>query len=111
MLHLQIWHPLMLSREKIFTFYTPFYTAATSPKEGCKLVYNSHMSGYDTELDAIIDRLNVITLNVVDTHMRLEKPETPEDKADLLISVEKLTGEILELLTTTKRYVWGESEE
>ena len=73
--------------------------------------YNGHMSGFDTELDAIIDRLNVITLNVVDAHMKLEKPETAEDKADLLLTVEKLTGEILELLTTTKRYVWGESED
>lgn len=69
------------------------------------------MSGYDTDLDAILDRLNVLTLNVCDAHMRLEKPETPEDKANLLITVEKLTGEVLELLTTTKRYVWGESED
>jgi hypothetical protein len=68
------------------------------------------MSGIDRELDALLDRLNMLTLNITDAHMRLEKPETPEDKANLLITVEKLTGEVLELLSTTKRYVWGESD-
>jgi hypothetical protein len=64
-----------------------------------------------TPIRRTLDRVELCTLAIKEAHYELEDPETPDDKADLLIAVEALTYEILDLLQTTKRYVWGEEEE
>jgi hypothetical protein len=61
-----------------------------------------------TPLDRILDRVSLCTLVIQEAHEELELPETADGKADLLIAVEALTYEALDLLQTTKRYVWGE---
>lgn len=63
-----------------------------------------------TPLDRILDRVSLCTLVIQEVHEELESPETADDKADILIAVEALTYEVLDLLQTTKRYVWGDEE-
>lgn len=64
----------------------------------------------DTELpfQRIIERLELCTYAVQEAHYEIEPPTDPEQKADLLLAVEHLTTEVMELLKTTKYYVWGE---
>lgn len=58
-------------------------------------------------LEAALERLTLCTLTVQQAHYELEPPQDPEHKADLLLAVEGLTYEVLDLLKTTKAYVWG----
>ena len=61
-------------------------------------------------LKKVLDRLQLCTYAIQEAHYELEKPETPDDKADLLIAVEALAYEAIDLLETTKFYVWGPEE-
>ena len=58
----------------------------------------------------LLERLQLCTEVVQEVHLLLEQPTDPDDKADLLLTVEALTFETLDLLSTTKSYVWGEDE-
>lgn len=54
-----------------------------------------------------LERLLLCTYTIQETHYEIEKPTNPEDKADLLITVEALVFEAIDLLETTKKFVWG----
>lgn len=43
--------------------------------------------------------------------MEVEYPADPELKADLLLAVERLTGEAVDLLQTARLYAWGPDDE
>jgi hypothetical protein len=60
--------------------------------------------------ERLLERLQLCSLVVQEVHLHLEKPQDPEKKADILLAVEDLTGEILDLLKTTKYYVWGSED-
>jgi hypothetical protein len=60
--------------------------------------------------ERLLERLQLCSLVVQEVHLHLEKPQDPEKKADILLAVEDLTGEILDLLKTTKHYVWGSDD-
>jgi hypothetical protein len=60
--------------------------------------------------ERLLERLQLCSLVVQEVHLHLEKPQDPEKKADILLAVEDLTGEILDLLKTTKLYVWGSED-
>jgi hypothetical protein len=60
--------------------------------------------------ERLLERLQLCSLVVQEVHLHLEKPQDPEKKADILLAVEDLTGEILDLLKTTKYYVWGSDD-
>jgi hypothetical protein len=62
-------------------------------------------------IEAALERLSLCTLTVQQAHYELEAPTNPEEKADLLLAVEGLTYEVLDLLKTTKSYVWGLDDE
>ncbi len=62
-------------------------------------------------IEAALERLTLCTLTVQQAHYELEAPSDPEQKADLLLAVEGLTYEVLDLLKTTKAYVWGLEEQ
>ncbi len=59
-------------------------------------------------LEAIINRINLCIDVIQDIHTNLEQPETPDEKADLLIAVENLARDIYLLRKTTQSLVWGE---
>ena len=59
-------------------------------------------------LEALIERVNLCSEVVQNVHKQLEEPETPDEKADLLIAVEYLAKDVFALLLTTKDLVWGE---
>lgn len=59
-------------------------------------------------LERLLQRLQLCTEVIQEVHYLLEEPKEPDDKADLLIAVEALTFETIDLLQTTKTYVWGE---
>jgi len=59
-------------------------------------------------LSRVLSRVELCTLAIQEAHYELEQPQTPDGKADLLIAVEALTYEVLDLLQTTKTYVWGD---
>jgi hypothetical protein len=59
-------------------------------------------------LERLLERLQLCTEVIQEVHYLLEQPTEPDDKADLLIAVEALTFETIDLLQTTKTYVWGE---
>jgi hypothetical protein len=62
-------------------------------------------------LERLLERVKLCTEVIKDVHYNLEPPTDPENKADLLLLVEELTYETIELLDTTKRYVWGQEPE
>ncbi len=62
-------------------------------------------------IEAALERLTLCTLTVQQAHYELEPPNDPEHKADLLLAVEGLTYEVLDLLKTTKSYVWGPEDQ
>jgi hypothetical protein len=59
-------------------------------------------------LERLLERLQLCTEVIQEVHYLLEEPKEPDDKADLLIAVEALTFETIDLLQTTKHYVWGD---
>lgn len=62
-------------------------------------------------LDQAIQRLQLCTHVVQETHLELEEPSDPEMKADLLLASENLAYEVIDLLNTAKLYAWGPPEE
>lgn len=58
----------------------------------------------------ILERIALCSLVIEEVHLHLEQPTDPEDKADILLAVEDLTAETLDLLKTTRLYVWGPEE-
>lgn len=61
-----------------------------------------------TDFERIIERLELCRTVVSEAHTQLEVPKDSEQKADILLAVEALTHEVLDLLKTTHRYVWGD---
>jgi len=59
-------------------------------------------------LEAVLDQITLCSEFVEEIHNHLEQPQTPDEKADLLIAVEHLTKDVYKLLHTTKSLVWGE---
>jgi hypothetical protein len=57
----------------------------------------------------LLERLQLCTEVIQEVHYLLENPQDPDEKADLLIAVEALTFETIDLLQTTKAYVWGDN--
>lgn len=64
-----------------------------------------------TALDTALRRLELCTYAVQEIHTELDRPEDPEAKADLILSTEKLVGEVVDLYQTVKLYVWGPEPE
>lgn len=64
-----------------------------------------------TPLEKALSRLELCTYAIQEVHYELEKPISPDAKADLLIAVEALAYEAIDLLETTKYYVWGTRDE
>ena len=60
------------------------------------------------QLEVVLDQITLCSEFIQDIHNHLEQPETPDEKADLLIAVENLNKDIYKLLYTTKNLVWGE---
>lgn len=56
----------------------------------------------------LLERIKLCTEVVQEIHYLLEPSENSEEKADLLLAVEGLTFETLDLMQTTKHYVWGD---
>jgi hypothetical protein len=65
----------------------------------------------NNSLEHALTMLTLCSETIQKIHIELEQPDDPERKADLLLTVEDLTGEVLGLLQTTKRYVWGDTQE
>lgn len=57
-----------------------------------------------------LDRIELVTYAIKEAHYEIEPPQDPESKADLLLAVEALTLEAVDLLETTKIYVWGQPD-
>lgn len=62
-------------------------------------------------LARLLERLQLCKEVIQEVHYLVENPKDPDDKADLLLAVEALTFETLDLLQTTKYYVWGEESD
>lgn len=62
-------------------------------------------------LEIVLENLSLCSQAVQNAHFHIEPPTDPEQKADLLLAVEDLTKEVIDLLQTTKLYVWGEMDE
>jgi hypothetical protein len=64
-----------------------------------------------SELDVTLRRLELCAYAVHEIHAELLFPNDPEDKADLILSTEKLLAETIELYQTVKLAVWGPDPE
>jgi hypothetical protein len=62
-------------------------------------------------LQRALERIELCTYAIQEAHYEVEPPQDPEHKADLLIAVENLAFEAIDLLQTTKLFVWGASED
>lgn len=62
-------------------------------------------------LQRALDRIELCTYAIQEAHYEVEPPEDPEHKADLLIAVENLAFEAIDLLQTTKLFVWGRPDD
>lgn len=62
-------------------------------------------------LQRALDRIQLCTYAIQEAHYEVEPPEDPEFKADLLIAVEALALEAIDLLNTTRIFVWGSEDE
>ena len=67
------------------------------------------MASTDTRdpLRRALERIELCTYAIKEAHYEIEQPTDPEQKADLLLAVEALTLEAVDLLQTTKLFVWG----
>jgi hypothetical protein len=61
-------------------------------------------------LEIVLENLSLCSQAVQNAHYNIDPPTDPDDKADLLLAVEELTKEVIDLLQTTKLYVWGEED-
>jgi hypothetical protein len=64
-----------------------------------------------SELDVTLRRLELCAYAVQEIHAELKFPSDPEEKADLILSTEKLVAETIELYQTVKLVVWGPEPE
>lgn len=62
-------------------------------------------------LATALRRLELCAYAVQEIHTELDQPQDPEQKADLIIATEKLVGEVIDLYSTVRRYVWGEAND
>lgn len=62
-------------------------------------------------LSTTLRRLELCAYAVQEVHTQLEKPDNPEEKADLILSTERLVAEVIDFYQTVRIYVWGEQEE
>ena len=72
------------------------------------------MASYADTRDPIrraLDRIELCTYAIQEAHLEVEYPSDPELKADLLLAVERLTGEAVDLLQTARLYAWGPDDE
>jgi hypothetical protein len=58
-----------------------------------------------------LERLTLCQYAVQETHYDLEAPHDPEHKADILLATESLAVEVIDLLDTVRRIVWGSNHE
>jgi hypothetical protein len=58
-----------------------------------------------------LERIELCTYAVQEAHLEVEAPTDPELKADLLLAVERLTGEVVDLLNTARYFAWGPEDE
>lgn len=64
-----------------------------------------------TSIKVALRRLELCAYAVQEIHTEIDQPTDPEEKADLILATEKLVGEVIDLYTTVRRYVWGEEDE
>lgn len=71
------------------------------------------MTSTDTRdpLRRALERIELCTYAIKEAHYEIEPPTDAEAKADLLLAVEALTLEAVDLLQTTKLFVWGREED
>ena len=62
-------------------------------------------------LSTTLRRLELCSYAVSEIHLQLQRPDNPEEKADLILQTESLVAETLDLYQTVRRYVWGDNEE
>jgi hypothetical protein len=62
-------------------------------------------------LQRALERLELCQYAVQETHYELETPYDPEHKADILLATESLAIEVIDLLDTVRRMVWGRDHE
>lgn len=62
-------------------------------------------------LQRALERIELCTYAIQEAHFEVEPPNDPEHKADLLIAVEALALEAMDLLHTTRVYVWGNDDD
>ena len=65
------------------------------------------------EFVRLLEKIALCTEVIQEIHYKLESDmiKDPERKADMLIAIEGLTFESLDLLSTTKYFVWGPEDE
>ena len=64
-----------------------------------------------TSLKVALRRLDLCAYAVQEIHTEIDQPTDPEAKADLILATEKLVGEVIDLYTTVRRYVWGAEDD
>lgn len=62
-------------------------------------------------LQRALDRLELCQYAIQETHYELETPQDPEHKADILLATESLAVEVIDLLDTVRRMVWGSAHD
>jgi hypothetical protein len=62
-------------------------------------------------LKRALERIELCTYAIQETHYEVQQPDDPERKADLLLAVEELAGEAIDLLRTARLYAWGPEDE
>lgn len=62
-------------------------------------------------LPVTLRRLELCTYALQEIHLELEQPDTPDQKADLILATEKLVAETVDLYQTVRHYVWGPESE
>lgn len=62
-------------------------------------------------LPATLRRLELCTYALQEIHIELEEPQTPDQKADLILATERLVAETVDLYQTVRLYVWGPDED
>ena len=58
-------------------------------------------------LATTLRRLELCTYAVQEIHLQLERPQSADEKADLILATEKMVSETVDLYQTVRDYVWG----
>lgn len=64
-----------------------------------------------SSLPVTLRRLELCTYALQEIHSQLDEPESPEEKADLILATERMVAETIDLYQTVRRYVWGPEDE